>query len=110
VTCPALGSLVHLILDALLLGRLVYGAFELVVVVGHLLDLGLRVALRELLGVLLELLTVVLDLGLQAADRLRVEVLRALLGKLLELLLKVQALSHGTSFLRSPFCSRQGRQ
>ena len=76
----ALGGLVHLILDALVLGRLVYGPFELHIVVGHLLDLGLGVALGELLGVLLELLAVVLDLALQAANGLRVEVLGALLG------------------------------
>ena len=69
-----LGRLVHLILDALVLGRLVYGPFELHVVVGHLLNLGLGIALGELLGVLLELLPVVLDLALQAADGLRVEV------------------------------------
>src|SRR5215213_4950012 len=105
----ALGRLVHLILDALLLGRLVNGPFKLIVVVGHLLDLGLRVALGELLGVLLELLAVVLDLGLQAADRLRVEVLRTLLGELLKLLLKVQALGHRVSFLGSSFCSWWGR-
>jgi hypothetical protein len=42
----ALCRLVHLVLDALLLGRLVNGPFELHVVVGHFLDLGLRVALR----------------------------------------------------------------
>ena len=46
----------------------------------HLLNLGLRVALGELLGVLLQLLAVVLDLALQATNRLRVEVLRALLA------------------------------
>ena len=63
------------------LGRLVYGALELHVVVGHLLDLGLGVALGELLGVLLELLAVVLDLALQAAYGLRVEVPGALLGR-----------------------------
>jgi hypothetical protein len=97
----ALGRLVHLILDTLLLGRLVYGPFELYVVVGHLLNLGLRVALGELLRVLLELLAVVLDLALQATNRLRVEVLRALLRQLLELLLKVQSLAHAVSFLRS---------
>jgi hypothetical protein len=105
----ALGSLVHLILDTLVLGRLVYGPFELHVVVGHLLDLGLGIAVGELLGVLLELLAVVLDLALQAADRLRVEVLRVLLRLLLDLLLKVQALGHAVSFLRSLSCSQRGR-
>jgi hypothetical protein len=55
-----------------------------------------------LLGVLLELLAVALDLALQAADGLRVEVLRALLGELLELLLKVQALGH---YIHSPFAA-----
>ena len=64
----ALGSLVHLILDTLVLGRLVYGPFKLHIVVGHLLNLGLGIALGELLGVLLELLAVVLDLALQAAQ------------------------------------------
>jgi hypothetical protein len=83
----ALGRLFHLVLDALLLGRLVYGPFELYVVVGHLLDLGLGIAIGELLGVLLELLTVVLDLTFQAANGLRVEVPRALLGQLFDLLL-----------------------
>ena len=63
----ALGSLVHLILDTLVLGSLVYGPSKLHIVVGHLLNLGLGIALGELLGVLLELLAVVLDLALQAA-------------------------------------------
>jgi hypothetical protein len=83
----ALGRLFHLVLNALLMGRLVYGPFELYVVVGHLLDLGLGIAIGELFGVLLELLTVVLDLTFQAANGLRVEVPRALLGQLFDLLL-----------------------
>ena len=105
----ALGRFVHLILDTLVLGRLVYGPLELHVVVGHLLDLRLGIAFGELLGVLLELFTVVLDLALQAANGPRVEVLRALLRQLLELLLKVQALGHAMPFLRSLFCSQRGR-
>ena len=37
-----LSSLIYRVLYSSILGRLVYGAFELGVGVGHLLDLGLR--------------------------------------------------------------------
>jgi len=87
-----LGSLVHRVLDACILGRLIHGAFELRVGVDHLLDLGLLVALGELLGVLLQLLAVVLGLALDLTQRLPVEVLGVLHGLLLHLLLKIRSL------------------
>jgi hypothetical protein len=62
-----LGGFVHRVLDARILGRLIHGALELHVGVDHLLDLGLRIAVGELLGILLQLLAVILDLALDPA-------------------------------------------
>ena len=87
-----LGGLVHRVLDARILGRLIHRTFELHVGVNHLLDLGLLVALGELLSVLLQLLAVVLGLALDPAQRLPVEVLGVLHGLLLHLLLKILSL------------------
>jgi hypothetical protein len=94
-----LGGLIHLVFDAHVLGRLINRALEFDVGVDHLLDLGLRVALGERLRKLLQLGAVVLDLALEAAYRLPVEVLGVLRGLLLHLLLKVWCLvSHFISF------------
>jgi hypothetical protein len=94
-----LGGLIHLVLDAHVLGRLINRALELDVGVDHLLDLGLRVALGDLLRILLQLRAVVLHLALDPAYRLPVEVLGVLRGLLLHLLLKVWLLvSHFISF------------
>jgi hypothetical protein len=62
-----LGGLIHLGLDAHVLGRLINRALEFDVGVDHLLDLGLRVALGDLLRILLQLGAVILDLALEAA-------------------------------------------
>ena len=62
------------VLHARVLGSLVYGALELGVGVGHLLDLGLRI-LRELLHELCELGVVALHLAHDPAHRLPEEVL-----------------------------------
>ena len=94
-----LGSFVGHVLDALVLGCLIDRAFELRVGVDHLLDLGLRVALGELLRILLQLGAVILDLALEAAYRLPVEALGALRGLLLHLLLKI--LRHFVSLVLS---------
>jgi hypothetical protein len=95
-----LGGLIHLVLDAHVLGRLINRALEFDVGVDHLLDLGLRVALGDvLLRKLLQLGAVVLDLALEAAYGLRVEVLGVLRSLLLHLLLKIWCLvSHFVSF------------
>jgi hypothetical protein len=87
-----LGGLIHLILDAHVLGRLINRALEFDVGVDHLLDLGLRVAVGDLLRILLQLGAVILDLAPEAANRLPVEVLGVLRGLLLQLLLKVWSL------------------
>jgi hypothetical protein len=87
-----LGSLIHYILDASILSRLSHRVLKLYVGVDQLLDLGLLVALWELLSVLLQLLTIVLGLALDPAQRLPVEVLGLLHGLLLHLLLKVLSL------------------
>jgi hypothetical protein len=94
-----LGGRLHLVLHSGILGRLIHRALELYVRIDHLLDLGLRI-LGELLGKLLQLLAVVLDLALEAAHRLSVEVLGVLRGRLKILLLKVRCLiSHLVSLL-----------
>jgi hypothetical protein len=94
-----LGGRLHLVLHPGVLGRLIHRALELYVRVDHLLDLGLRI-LGELLGKLLQLGAVVLDLALEAAYRLPVEVLGVLRGRLEVLLLKVRCLiSHLVSLL-----------
>jgi hypothetical protein len=87
-----LGGLIHLVLDAHVLGRLINRALEFDVGVDHLLDLGLRVALLDLLRILLQLGAVILDLAFEAAYGLPVEVLGVLRGLLLQLLLKVRSL------------------
>jgi hypothetical protein len=68
-----LGGLAHRVFHSRILGRLIHRTLDLRVGVDHLLDLGLSVASGKLLRVLLELLTVVLDLALYAAHRLPVE-------------------------------------
>jgi hypothetical protein len=99
-----LGSLLHRILDAHVLGRLIHRALEFHVGVDHLLDLGLRVAIGNLLGELLQLGAVILDLALKAAYRLPVEVLGVLRGLLLHLLLKILSLvRHFVSILLIDF-------
>jgi hypothetical protein len=87
-----LGGLIHLVLDAHVLGRLIDRALEFDVGVDHLLDLGLRVAVGDLLRILLQLGAVVLHLAPEAAYRLPVEVLGVLRSLLLQLLLKVWSL------------------
>jgi hypothetical protein len=94
-----LSGLLGLVLYSGILGRLIHRALELYVRIDHLLDLGLRI-LGELLGKLLQLGAVILDLALEAAYRLPVEVLGVLRGRLEVLLLKVRCLvSHLVSFL-----------
>jgi hypothetical protein len=95
-----LGGLIHLVLDAHVLGRLINRALELHVGVDHLLDLGLSVALGDLLSILLQLGAVILHLALDPAYRLPVEVLGVLRGLLLHLLLKIRSL---VRHLRLPF-------
>jgi hypothetical protein len=63
-----LGSLAHLILDALILRRLIHVILDLVVGVGHLLDLGLCISLRNLLGELLQLGAITLDPALEVTQ------------------------------------------
>jgi hypothetical protein len=87
-----LGGLIHRVLDVHVLGRLIDRALELHVGVDHLLNLGLRVALGDLLRILLQLGAVILDLALDPAYRLPVEVLGVLRGLLLHLLLKIRSL------------------
>src|SRR5215208_5847562 len=58
-----LGSLIHRVIEALILGCLVYRVLELHVGVDHLLDLGLRISIGELLSVLLQLGAVLLEQG-----------------------------------------------
>jgi hypothetical protein len=99
-----LGSLLHRVLDAHVLGRLIHRALEFHVGVDHLLDLGLRVAIGNLLRELLQLGAVILDLALEAAYRLSVEVLGVLRGLLLHLLLKILSLiRHFVSILHIDF-------
>ncbi len=62
-----LGRFVHVVLYSGILCRLIHRALELRVGVDHLLDLGLCVALGELLRILLQLGAVILDLALEAA-------------------------------------------
>src|SRR5215217_3789406 len=64
-----LGRLQHRILHTRVLGSLGYGARELVVGVGHLLDLGLRIV-RELLHEVLQLGVVTLHLAQDPTHRL----------------------------------------
>ena len=87
-----LGGLVHRVLDARVLSRLIHRALELHVGVDHLLDLGLCVALGDLLRILLQLRAVPLYLAPEAAYLLRVEVLGLLCSLLLHLLLKIRSL------------------
>ncbi len=94
-----LDSLVRYLHDALLLSRLIHRVFEFQVGVDHLLDLGLRVALGELLRVLLQLGAVVPDLAPEAAHGPPVEVLGVLHRLLLQLLLKILLLCHFVSFV-----------
>ena len=70
-----LEGLAHHVFHSHILGRLIHRTLDLRVGVDHLLDLGLSVAVGKLLRVLLELLSVVLDLALYAAHRLPVETL-----------------------------------
>jgi hypothetical protein len=84
-----LDGLVRYLYDALLLSCLIHRVFEFHVGVDHLLDLGLRVALGELLRVLLQLGAVVPDLAPEAAHGPPVEVLGVLHRLLLQLLLKI---------------------
>jgi hypothetical protein len=92
-----LGGLVHRVLDVHVLGRLIDHSLELPVGVDHLLYIGLRVALGDLLRILLQLGAVVLHLALDPAYRLPVEVLGILDGLLLHLLLKIPLVGHFTS-------------
>jgi hypothetical protein len=97
-----LGGLIHRVLDVHVLGRLIDHALEFHVGVDHLLDLGLRVALGDLLRILLQLGAVILHLALDPAYRLPVEVLGVLDGLLLHLLLKIRSLvRHFTSLSSS---------
>ncbi len=82
-------SLIRHIYNALALGCLIHRVLEFHVGVDHLLDLGLRVALGELLGELFQLATVVPDLAPETAYGLPVEVLGVLRNLLLQLLLKI---------------------
>jgi hypothetical protein len=92
-----LGGLLHLVLYPNILGRLIHRALELYVRVDHLLDLALRI-LRELLRKLLQLGAVILDLALEAAYGLPVEVLGVLCRLLNVLLLQVRYFAHLVSF------------
>ena len=84
-----LRRLQHRILHTRVLGSLGYGARELVVGVGHLLDLGLRIV-RELLHVALQLGVVTLHLAQDPTHRLPEKVPGLLQGLLiLRLLLDV---------------------
>jgi hypothetical protein len=95
-----LDGLVRYVHDVLVLSRLIHRVFEFHVGVDHLLDLGLRVALGELLGVLLQLGAVAPDLAPEAAHGPPVEVLGVLHGLLLQLLLKILSLlCHFVSFV-----------
>lgn len=82
-----LSGLARSILDTLVLSRLIHGVFELVVGVDHLLDLGFRIALGELLGELLQLGAVALEPALGVTHGVTVELLGTLRGLLLDLLL-----------------------
>src|SRR5829696_4177299 len=93
-----LRRLQHRILHTRVLGSLGYGARELVVGVGHLLDLGLRI-LRELLHVVVQLDVVAFHLTQDPAHRLPEEVPGLLQDLLiLRLLLNVLLLAHLCSF------------
>jgi hypothetical protein len=95
-----LGGLVHLVFHSSILGGPLHRAFDLRVVVDHLLDQGLGVARGGLLGVPLKLLVVVLDLAPHTAYRLPEEALGLLqVLILLRLLLGVLRLfAHFVSF------------
>jgi hypothetical protein len=87
------GGLVHRVLYALVLGRTIHRALDLFIGVDHLIYLGLGITVGNLLRVLLELLAVVLDLGLDPAHRLPEEVLGLFQVLLvLRLLLKIRSL------------------
>ena len=94
-----LGRLLRRVLHSSVLGRLVYGALELGVGVGHLLDLGLRL-LGKLLHHACELGAVALQLALYPAHRLPEEVLGLLqILIFLRLLLRVlRSFAHFFSF------------
>jgi len=92
-----LGRLVHRVFHSRVLGRLIERALDLRVGVDHLLDLCLCVALRDLLGQLLELVAVALDLALDVAHRVPVEILGRLQVLVLHLLLEVLSFAHFVS-------------
>ena len=93
-----LGGLVHRVVESLVTGRLVEGVLDLRVGVDHLLQLRLRLR-RGLLHQALELGAVVLQLTLEPAERVAVEVLGALHDLLLYLFLEVLCFAHSFSFL-----------
>jgi hypothetical protein len=94
----ALRRLVHHVFQPLVLGRLVEGDFDLRVGVGHLLELGLHLR-GGLLGQALQLAAIVLQLALDPAERVPVELLGALHRLLLDLVLQVLCFGHFFTFL-----------
>src|SRR5215217_5788826 len=99
-----LGRIVHRVVESLVAGRLVEGALDLCIGVDHLLQLRLRLR-RGLLHQALELGAVVLDLTLEPAERVGVEVLRTLHYLLLYPLLETLYFAHSHSFLLIFLCA-----
>src|SRR5215203_1808862 len=99
-----LGRIVHRVVEPLVAGRLVEVALDLRIGVDHLLQLRLRLR-RGLLHQALELGAVVLDLTLEAAERVGVEVLGTLHYLLLYPLLETLYFAHSLSFLLFFLCA-----
>src|SRR5829696_2729547 len=99
-----LGRIVHRVVEPLVAGRLVEVALDLRIGVDHLLQLSLRLR-RGLLHQALELSAVVLDLTLEAAERVGVEVLGTLHYLLLYPLLETLYFAHSLSFLLFLLCA-----
>src|SRR5215217_709182 len=99
-----LGRIVNRVVEPLVAGRLVEVALDLRIGVDHLLQLRLRLR-RGLLHQALELGAVVLDLNLEAAERVGVEVLGTLHYLLLYPLLETLYFAHSLSFLLFFLCA-----
>src|SRR5215216_2153445 len=93
-----LGRLVYRVVESLVMGRLVESALDLRVGVDHLLQLRLRLR-RGLLHQALELGAFALQLTLEPAERVAIEVLGALHDLLLYPLLEGLYFAHTFSFL-----------
>src|SRR5215218_4739658 len=93
-----LGRLVYRVVESLVMGRLVESALDLRVGVDHLLQLRLRLR-RGLLHQALELGAFALQLTLEPAERVAIEVLGALHDLLLYPLLEGLCFAHSFSFL-----------